>query len=656
MQRYRPDIDGLRAVAIVPVVLFHAGVPGFSGGYVGVDVFFVISGFLITGILRHEIDAGVFTLAGFYERRVRRLLPALFAMMLVTSAVSVGLLLPPDLLDFGTSVLATVFFASNVLFWQQSGYFGPAAEEIPLLHTWSLAVEEQFYILYPLFLVLIARRCERRYVPATAVVTTLAFALGLLLVQSDRDAAFYLAPPRAWELGFGALLALGVPATPRRQRLRDAAALAGVFAIAWSVFAYSKSTRFPGAAALLPCVGTAALLWAGIGGHNVVGRVLSTRPLVLVGLVSYSLYLWHWPMLALGRYYAVRPLTPAETTVALAVASVAAIVSWRYVERPFRGRSGLWHRRRLFLAALVAAGVFTAAGAGLVMAGGWPQRVAPDVLRLLAAAHDRRPHDWSCSNVEPAAIRAGDLCRLGAGTASRPTFIVWGDSHGRVLADPIGAAASRAGAAGWLAVHTGCAPLLGVRRSDRDDDCGEFNSAALDLVRRSPDIVDVVLVGRWGLLAEGTRYGQESGGDAFLVEGDAHAATPEHNRRIFERSLRRTVTSLLALDKRVWIVGSIPEVGWDVPSVLARSARFGHAPPPPPSLAQYQRRQDFALATLRRLDASENVTVLWPHARLCHGMVCDIMRDGRPTYFDGHHLTLHGAAPLEAMFNPLFAR
>jgi peptidoglycan/LPS O-acetylase OafA/YrhL len=656
MQRHRPDIDGLRAVAIVPVVLFHAGVPGFSGGYVGVDVFFVISGFLITGILRHEIDAGVFTLAGFYERRIRRLLPALFAMMLVTSAASAWLLLPPDLVDFGLSVLATVFFTSNVLFWQQSGYFGPAAEEIPLLHTWSLAVEEQFYILYPLFLVLIARRCKRRYVPATAVVTTLAFALGLLLVVSDRDAAFYLAPPRAWELGIGALLALGVPSPTRRQRVRDVAGITGVFAIGWSVFAYSESTRFPGAAALLPCAGTAALLWAGTGGHNVVGRVLSTRPLVLVGLVSYSLYLWHWPVLALGRYYAVRPLTPVETTVALAVAIVAAIASWRYVERPFRGRSGLWQRRPLFLAALAAAGVFTAAGAGVVVAGGWPQRIEPGVMRLLASAHDRQPHEWPCSNVKPGAIRAGDLCRLGDGTASRPTFIVWGDSHGRVLADPIGAAASRAGAAGWLAVHTGCAPLLGVRRSDRDDDCAEFNAATLDLARRSPHVVDVVLVGRWGLLAEGTRYGQEPGGDAFLVEGDTRAATPEHNRRIFERSLQRTVSDLLALDKRVWIVGPIPEVGWDVPSVLARSARFGHPAPPAPSLSQYQRRQDFSFATLRRLDASENVTVLWPHARLCHGTVCEVMRQDRPTYFDTHHLTLHGAAPLEPMFDPLFAR
>jgi len=397
-------------------------------------------------------------------------------------------------------------------------------------------------------------------------------------------------------------------------------------------------------------------LWAGIGGRNVVGRVLSRRPLVLVGLVSYSLYLWHWPLLALGRYHAVRPLTHGETTVVLAAAAIASIVSWRYVERPFRGKSGLWQRRPLFLAALAAAGVFTAVAGAVLLADGWPQRLEAEVARLVASANDRRPHDWSCSNVEPARIRAGDLCRLGDRSANGPTFLVWGDSHGRVLADPIGAAAARARAAGWLSVHTGCAPLLGVRRSDRDDDCGEFNAATLDLLRRSPELTDVLLVGRWGLLAEGTRYGQESGRDAYLVEGDVSAATPERNRQVFARALERTVTSLLALDKRVWIVGSIPEVGWNVPSVLARSSRFGRPAPAPPLLAEFERRQRFASAALTRLDAVDGVTVLWPHAYLCDRTSCAVARDGRATYFDDHHLTRHGATPLEPLFEEVFAR
>ena len=220
MHHYRPDIDGLRAVAIVPVVLFHAGLGAFSGGFVGVDVFFVISGFLITGLIRHEIDGGRFTLANFYERRIRRLFPALFAMLFAASAVAAWLLLPADLVDFAKSVLATSVFGSNFLFWGEAGYFGRAAEEIPLLHTWSLAVEEQYYILFPLFLLWVAARGRKRYVTATALVTAATFALSVVYLPIDPDATFYLAPFRAWELGLGALLALGAFPAPHRHALR----------------------------------------------------------------------------------------------------------------------------------------------------------------------------------------------------------------------------------------------------------------------------------------------------------------------------------------------------------------------------------------------------------------------------------------------------
>ena len=348
MHHYRADIDGLRAVAIVPVVLFHAGVTAFAGGFVGVDVFFVISGFLITGLIRHEIDKGTFSLAGFYERRVRRLFPALFAMLLAVTLCAAWLLLPADLVDYAKSVLATSLFASNFLFWQEAGYFGRAAEDIPLLHTWSLAVEEQFYILFPLFLAYIAARARKRYVAATALVTAVSFIASVAAVKLAPDAAFYLAPFRAWELGVGALLALGALPTLHRHQVRSIVAVLGLTALLCSMTLFSKATPFPGAAALLPCLGTAAIIWAGTGGHNVVGDALSARPFVLIGLISYSLYLWHWPLLSLGRYYAVRDLNALETGALLTLATLASIASWRYVERPFRGKSGLFDRRGLF--------------------------------------------------------------------------------------------------------------------------------------------------------------------------------------------------------------------------------------------------------------------------------------------------------------------
>jgi peptidoglycan/LPS O-acetylase OafA/YrhL len=654
MQHYRPDIDGLRAVAIVPVVLFHAGADALPGGFVGVDVFFVISGFLITGLLQQEIDGGRFSLTRFYERRIRRLFPALYAMLVGTSAIAAWLLLPVDLVAFGKSVLATSVFASNVLFWQESGYFGRAADETPLLHTWSLAVEEQFYILFPLFLVFVAARRGRRYVVATALVSAAAFVLSVVLVTTDRDAAFYLAPARAWELGLGALLALDAVPSSRRRSVRTAVAALGSVAIALSVLAYSPATAFPGTAALLPCLGAAAIIWAGRGGHNVVGDVLSARPVVLVGLVSYSLYLWHWPALALGRYYAVRDLTAVETTIVVALASVAAVASWRYVERPFRGKSGWLERGQLFGAAIVTTCGLAAIGAGVMVSSGWPARLDADVRRLADGSTDRRPHDWGCGSESIAAVGRGEVCRVGAAGATAPTFLLWGDSHARVMFDALGPVAARHGVSGLAAVRTRCPPLLGVRRVDRDDaeDCAAFNAAVVEYLTRAPEVTDVVLVARWALTAEGVR--EEPGETVLIVDPASTEVSVAENRRVFARSMRRSVEALRELGKRVWVVASVPEVGWDVPSVLARSQRFDRPGPPAPSRAQFVARQTHADVTLGAMDALPGVHVLRPDAVLCAGDRCVVQKAGRPLYFDSHHLSLTGAALLEPMFETIF--
>jgi peptidoglycan/LPS O-acetylase OafA/YrhL len=658
MHHYRADIDGLRAVAIVPVVLFHAGASAFSGGFVGVDVFFVISGFLITGLIRHEIDTGRFSLANFYERRVRRLFPALFAMMLVVTVFAAGLLLPADLADYAKSVLATSLFASNFLFWQEAGYFGRAAEEMPLLHTWSLAVEEQFYILFPLFLIFVAARRGKRYVAATALVTAASFLLSVAGVAVARDAAFYLAPSRAWELGIGALLALGAIPASHRKHLRSLVGLLGIAAVACSVTLYSPSTPFPGTAALLPCLGAGAIIWAGSGGHNVVGDALSARPVVLTGLVSYSLYLWHWPLLTLGRYYAIRDLTVLEASLLLTLAVVAAVASWRYVERPFRGKSGLLERRRLFTAAATLMGVAVVASTAAIVAEGWPARSDPAVRRIVDGGNDRRTRDWECGNANVAKIRSGDLCRTGNPQAGTPTFIVWGDSHARAMADAIGAAAAHADVAGLLALRSGCAPLRDaeVAGQDAEHDCNAFAEAVLELLGRSPGVTDVVLAGRWALLAEGTRYGHEPGETVILTDSNSTERSLANNHEVFARALRRSVTALLAQGKRVWLVASVPEVGWDVPSVLARSRRFGRVPPDAPTRAEYTARQEHVLAVLDELDALPGVVVLRPDAVLCRDVRCAVTRDGLPLYFDSHHLTLRGGSLLEPLFAQIFSR
>lgn len=303
--KYRREIDGLRAVAVVPVVLFHAGFGLFSGGYVGVDVFFVISGYLITTILLSELHDGRFSIVKFYERRARRLLPALFLVMACCLPFAWLWLLPEDMVDFGQSLMAVVGFVSNVLFWrEETGYFNTAAELKPLLHTWSLAVEEQFYLLFPLALMLLWKLPRTGLFVLLALVSVISLGIAEWGAHNQPAAAWFLLPTRAWELGIGALAAIHLrnkPLDPQASGgFNQLMSLAGISLIAWAIFFFDDNTPFPGVWGLLPVVGTALVILfatpATLG-----GRLLGTRALVGTGLISYSAYLWHQPLLAFAR-------------------------------------------------------------------------------------------------------------------------------------------------------------------------------------------------------------------------------------------------------------------------------------------------------------------------------------------------------------------
>ena len=315
--RYRRDIDGLRAIAILPVLLFHAHVPGFSGGYVGVDIFFVISGFLITGIIAREVDEQRFSLVHFYERRFRRIMPALSLMILAVLAAACWLYLPGDIEGVPKSALAATLFASNLWFFTDTGYFAGGADVKPLLHTWSLAVEEQFYIGFPILLMLVARFAARWRGLIVGAIAAISLALAIALQRDTSGFTFYLLPTRAWELFAGALLALGAIPAARARWLREALAWSGLLSVAFAVIFYTRETVFPGITALPPVLGAALLLHSAPG--TSVGRLLSMPLFVGVGLISYSLYLWHWPLIVFTEY-----ATDAALTGSTAIAVVTA--------------------------------------------------------------------------------------------------------------------------------------------------------------------------------------------------------------------------------------------------------------------------------------------------------------------------------------------
>ncbi len=339
--RYRPEIDGLRAIAVIPVILFHAGFEIFSGGFVGVDIFFVISGYLITSIILFEMNEGKFSILSFYERRARRILPALFVVLFVCLPFAWLWLLPADMKSFSQSLVAVSAFASNILFWRTSGYFDSASELKPLLHTWSLAVEEQYYLLFPAFL-MFTWRLGKYWISATLTAAAiLSLAAAQLLVSTKQAETFYLLPTRGWELLIGAFVAFYFSNNVKPNINNTASQLGGVIGlllIIYAIFAFDKQTPFPSLYALVPTVG-AALIILFASHQTAVGKFLGSKLFVGVGVISYSAYLWHQPLFAFAKHISLDE--PSKLLLAaLAVAAVAlAYFSWKYIEAPFRNKN-----------------------------------------------------------------------------------------------------------------------------------------------------------------------------------------------------------------------------------------------------------------------------------------------------------------------------
>lgn len=648
--RHRPDIDGLRAVAVLPVLLFHGGVPGFAGGFVGVDVFFVISGYLISSIILEDLYAGRFSLLMFYERRVRRIIPALFAMLLVAMALGTLLLLPEDLMNLGQSAAAAALSLSNLLFWHETGYFDTAAEYKPLLHTWSLGVEEQFYILFPLILSLLFRGSRRVALAMLGLAALLSLALAEL---GPRAAAFYLAPSRAWELLLGAFLALGVVPAPARKGMRDALSLAGLGLIAWSVVRLSPDTWFPGLAALPPCLGAALVIYAGASGTSLGGRLLSFAPLVFVGLISYSLYLWHWPLLVFARSYAARDLTTLEAAAVLALSGVVAALSWRWIERPFRGRRSVLSRPRLFATTGAVAAATVAAGLALHLSHGLPGRLPTSAMRLADGVRERAA-GAGCASPSLQAIQRADLCHIGAEAGTRVTFLLWGDSHAGMLRTALSSVAARTGRTGLFAGSPGCPPLLDLDvltpgGADREP-CREINGAVMRMALRQAEIDTVVLAAHWSLYATGVRLSQPDGRRVRLLDARAAGDVSPANEAAFQRGLRRTVETLAAAGKRVVLVGPVPEVEASVPWTLGLAAWRGQEVDIRPSRSEFEARNHATLSTMLRLSGLGPVTVLHPESVLCDASRCRVEEGGRTLYSDDNHLSVSGATSLSRLF------
>ncbi|MDB2525767.1 acyltransferase [Mariniblastus sp.] len=465
---YRPEIDGLRALAVVAVVMFHLGL-GLPGGFVGVDVFFVISGFLITGIIRRGLENDTFSLAVFWERRVRRIFPAIFVVVMATLVAGYWLLLPNELEELGKSSVAQALLLANVYFWRDTGYFAGPAELKPLLHTWSLAVEEQFYLFFPLALCCLRRLSSTGLFALLTTVGLISFAGSVYGTMFYPDPTFYLLPTRAWELLIGCMLAVfpwKFESSPRRD---SAIATLGLLAIALPIFLYDSKTPFPGLAAAPPVLGTATIMFATGNTPKIwLCKVLSLRPVVFIGLISYSLYLWHWPVIVFMRTY-YGDLGWVQILVCFVMSFVLAVLSWRFVETPFRRTTYLSRRRILFATAGILSFLPTIAGIVFVATDGLPLRLS-NYSPVQYQDTVWRGQEYMLGD-GGRTFRENLIPSIGTKNLSSPkdrlSLVVWGDSHGMMLCGVIDKICKKHGLNGKAINSHGVPPLPNVRNINK---------------------------------------------------------------------------------------------------------------------------------------------------------------------------------------------
>jgi peptidoglycan/LPS O-acetylase OafA/YrhL len=623
--KYRADIDGLRAVAVLSVLAFHIGLSRFEGGFVGVDVFFVISGYLISSIIFADISASRFTIIGFYERRIRRIFPALFAMLAVSSIGAVLYLLPSELIDYAKSMLAATSSASNLFFWLHSGYFDAPTSK-PLLHTWSLAVEEQFYLTFPIFLLLVRRFFPRRLRVAVALLFFGSLVTSCVVVLRNPDTAFYMPYTRAWELLLGTLLSLGIFPMLRSATVRNLASLCGIGMILWSVLFYSQETLFPGFSALLPCIGAALIIWAGEVGGSLVGSVLSWRPVVFVGLISYSLYLWHWPIIVLqkmgmlvsqggldaGGHWVLLSGHRFDMLVEVVLSFLLAVLSWKFVENPFRSGALRLSGKPLFALAGGVMAIMLGGAAWTVFAQGFTGRFPSKALQVASALDAQQEiqsmRTGSCFITTEYHFERYDLNTCLREDKEKRNYLLLGDSHSAMLWYALATELKHSNV--MQASTAACEPSLAPSGTD---DCKKMMAYIFQQYLPAHPIQGVFLVGRW------------------------------------EQKNLDSLTKVISWAKQhqlpVIVFGPVPEYDAPLPRLLAYSIAWNKPSLPSQHLVTGPKLMD---AEMQQISATTwHVPYISLYDEICDGHICLEYADPAhkiPMMGDDNHLSVPGAS------------
>ena len=602
MFKYRADIDGLRAIAVLSVIFFHTGIPGFGGGFVGVDVFFVISGYLITSIILKDIKSEQFSISRFYERRIRRIFPALFPVIAFTLVVATFLFDPIPFKLFGESITATTLFCSNFLFWIESGYFDADSITKPLLHTWSLAVEEQFYIFFPLLLIAINRFSKKRYLLWILGIALISFFANVYGVYTHPVGTFYLVPTRAWELLFGSLLSLEVIPELKSNVHRNIVSLTGLGFIVFSVCFYSKTTLFPGVSALIPVLGSSFIIYSGIGGTSIVKKMLSLKPMVSIGLISYSLYLWHWPLIVFSKYMIFRDLAPLEIIGIILTTFLISILSLKFIEQPFRGTTPFIYNKKHFLFfSSVVMFIFSIIGTLIYLQNGIPYRSTLIGSKILWHSFI----DYKLDSKVVTTVENIPITQIGKENTI-PSFIIWGDSHAMALVTGIDQKGKEYGLSGFTAYAPNFEPFVG----------NIINDKVFAFIKSHHKVKTVILAGIWGTVLNGHHYTNSTSDNGNkIISADSNY----RNTIAFKSRLTRTVNALLSQGSMVIIVSDVPEIGFDVQRLVWIKNLLGQKIDNNnlPTIDNYRQWNKGVNGVLNELSSLPNVIIIHPESTLC---------------------------------------
>jgi peptidoglycan/LPS O-acetylase OafA/YrhL len=629
--KYMPHIDGLRAIAVLCVLVFHAFPEALPGGFVGVDVFFVISGFLITSIIQKQITQQRFSIKEFYSRRIKRILPVYYSVALTTLVTAFFILLPEDLAGLAESAVASTLFISNYYFYATSGYFGPSVELVPLVHTWSLAVEEQFYIFWPIALIVFAKWCTPSLKFAgILLIFTISLGLSIVLSNSHPDFAYYGIATRTFELMVGAVFALYLP---RLQSLPRWLVPVSVGVLMLSVAFIDKSWAFPGYVALFPCLATAVLI---TNGHRVhwINKTLSATLMVTVGLLSYSLYMWHWPVLSLLRHYYMEPST-VQLFGAIVGIFALAWLSRACIEKPMM-RSAMSFRQALLSLFVLPTLMILALACALYAYKDSPLRYNTKEVALLESA---KPVSNHC-NVEEAYQTAKEGCIWNTGKGL-PTVLVWGDSHAQHLWEAVTALAAQSQHEVELVTFSGCPPIKGVYRINRSFSqiCFDHNTVVFNkIMTGSYDAV--VLSSNWANYAKGPNLADDQDTSKSLA----------NSKRALRTHLAAQIAALGQAEIPTLFVQPIPNFPNEAPRCHLNNIMFGHQETCHLTAEETsEQRASFVAFLSDEVSEHNTISQLSLDSIMCDALACSALRGERLLYSDKNHLSVEGskrAAPL----------